>query len=234
MKHHKPLGHKAYGSIPHLPGSRQGREDKGLSAGQAKFCLTELPDRHYRVIIQEKMDGACVSVARHDGRLITLGRAGYEASTSPYPFIQMFDVYVKKWKKRFTFLQEGERLVGEWLALAHGTLYEDLKDPFVAFDLMTEHRRATFGEFLYRLPAAIQIPVTLPTRCPMGLEDAIIHTRSFWRVYKADRMEGLVYRVEKNDEVLFLGKYVRPLKKDGCYLADISGGEDIWNWGGKK
>jgi hypothetical protein len=29
-KPHKPLGKKAYGSIPHLPGSRRGPADKGL------------------------------------------------------------------------------------------------------------------------------------------------------------------------------------------------------------
>ena len=28
----------------------------------------------------------------------------------------------------------------------------------------------------------------------------------------------------------FLGKFVRPDKKDGCYLPEIGGGEAIWNW----
>ena len=31
----KPLGKRAYGSIPHLPGSRRGPSDKGLSDQQA-------------------------------------------------------------------------------------------------------------------------------------------------------------------------------------------------------
>ena len=39
----KPLGRKAYGSIPHLPGSRRGPGDWGLSDAQARICLTKAP-----------------------------------------------------------------------------------------------------------------------------------------------------------------------------------------------
>ena len=34
----KPLGHKAYGSIPHLPNSRMGPGEHHISPGQAKIA----------------------------------------------------------------------------------------------------------------------------------------------------------------------------------------------------
>ena len=46
-------------------------------------------------------------------------------------------------------LNDGERLVGEWLMQAHSTRY-DLSglEPFVAFDLMIEDKRIPYDEFI--------------------------------------------------------------------------------------
>jgi hypothetical protein len=41
-----------------------------------------------------------------------------------------------------------------------------------------------------------------------------------------DPVEGAVWRVERNDKVDFLAKYVRPDKVDGSYFE----GEPVWNW----
>jgi hypothetical protein len=38
-----------------------------------------------------------------------------------------------------------------------------------------------------------------------------------------DKVEGVVYRVERKGKVDFLCKYVRPDKKDGCYLESETG-----------
>ena len=42
-------------------------------------------------------------------------------------------------------------------------------------------------------------------------------------------VEGAIWRVERKNKVDFLCKYVRPEKKDGIYLPEISGKEAIWN-----
>ena len=65
----KPLGHKSYGSIGHLPGSRQGRDDVGIDPGQARIVLEKTRDRHDRIIVQEKLDGSNVAVAIFDSPL---------------------------------------------------------------------------------------------------------------------------------------------------------------------
>lgn len=220
----KPLGHKAYGSIPHLPGSRQDRSDKGLGESQARLCFTKC-DCNTRIIIQEKLDGCCMSVWRDPvtGDLVPLGRSGYLAASSKFEHMRMFAIWVNKHTKRFSFLGKGERVVGEWLALAHGIKYKPMKVPFVPFDIMTNHDRLTFGEFLHRLPAWFPIPVTLPTRCPMSIADAYTNVCWFRGIYGSERPEGLVYRVERGDKVLFLGKAVRTDKVDGCYLPETTG-----------
>lgn len=52
----KPLNKKAYGSIPHLPQSRLGPKDIGISPGQAKICTIKARDRNDTIIVQEKLD----------------------------------------------------------------------------------------------------------------------------------------------------------------------------------
>jgi hypothetical protein len=68
-KPHKPLKSKAYGSIPHLPGSRMGPADHHCHAGQEVICCGKVRDRHDRIIVTEKLDGACVSIANVDANL---------------------------------------------------------------------------------------------------------------------------------------------------------------------
>jgi hypothetical protein len=72
----KPLGMKNYGHIAHLPGSRLGPGDHKCEAGQARIATFKARDRHDHIIVQEKLDGANVGVARVDGVLYPLVRAG--------------------------------------------------------------------------------------------------------------------------------------------------------------
>lgn len=95
----KPLGHRAYGSIPHLPGSRLGPGDHHCGEGQARIATIKTRDRHDIVIVQEKLDGSNCSVAKIEGKIIALTRAGYEAITSEYPVHRAFSKYVDKIKK---------------------------------------------------------------------------------------------------------------------------------------
>ena len=79
----KPLSRKAYGHIGHLPGSRLGEGDHHVHEGQARICTLKARDKHDRIIVQEKVDGSCCAVAKIDGAIVPLIRAGYRAEQSP-------------------------------------------------------------------------------------------------------------------------------------------------------
>ena len=114
IERRKPLGAKCYGHIAHLPGSRIGAGDHKCDAGQARIACLKARDRHDYIIVQEKLDGSNVGVARLDGVLYPLTRAGYLADTSPFEQHWRFSQWVYANQDRFlAVLHDGERLVGE-------------------------------------------------------------------------------------------------------------------------
>lgn len=233
----KPLGRKAYGSIPHLPNSRLGERDYSITQGQANICLLQVRDKHDCVIVTEKLDGSNVAIANIDGNIIALGRAGYLAETSPYHQHHIFAEYVKMHAERFAdLLKPNESLHGEWLALAHGTIYKNVYDPFVAFDLKRDGRRILFDEFKRRcdLVRVLTAPVIhYGGACSVDSALRILDTCALYKT--DDILEGVVYRVERKGEVDFLAKYVRHNKVDGKYLKGVSSSNsyfDFWNWPG--
>jgi hypothetical protein len=239
----KPLGIKNYGSIGHLPNSRMGPSDRKCPDGQAKIATLKTRDKHDRVIVQEKLDGSNVGVALVNGILCPLTRAGYLADTSPYEQHWRFAQWVYTQQDRFlAVLEEGERLCGEWLLQAHGTRYNLPHEPFVAFDLMRGSSRATYAELSNRLSDGdFVMPRLLHEGTPLSVEDALVAIALSGHG-ALDPVEGAVWRVERNNlinpgksgerqwQVDFLVKYVRPDKVDGLYLPEISGKpEPIWN-----
>ncbi len=227
----KPLGRRAYGSIGHLPNSRLGPSDSSVTEGQYKICCEKVRDKHDTIIVQEKLDGSNVAVALKDDKLYPLTRAGYVANTSPYKQHHWFYDWVMEREDRFrSLLTEGERVSGEWLAQAHGTRYNlDGKEPFVAFDIFTpENNRILFRNFLERVQGHCYFPNILHVGGALPVEIAMERHNS--KHYGADEIEGVVYRVERNDKVDFLAKYVRPDKVDGKYLSGVTGHADVWNW----
>lgn len=237
----KPLGAKAYGHIPHLPGSRMGPGDHHCSEGQARIATEKARDARDTVIVQEKLDGSCVSVALIDDNIEALGRAGYRAQTSPYPQHQLFAAWVRENADRFReVLWPGERVVGEWLAQAHGTRYRLRHEPFVAFDIIRSPGapgfsggnpdRATFCELQRRLNGRFVLPALLSIG-PTSIEKAVGVLAGDGFHGAEEQVEGAVWRVEREGRVDFLVKYVRPDKVDGSYLPGkgVVGGE-VWNW----
>ena len=225
----KPLGQKAYGSIGHLPESRMGPGDHKLPEGQAAIATTKARDKHDVVIVTEKLDGSCCAVARLNGSLLALGRAGHLAQTSPYEQHQLFAAWVRHNEPLFDFLQDGERIVGEWLAQAHGTRYVLWHEPFAVFDLMRDHERAPFDELTTRthnLPR----PTVLHRGSPVSVENAMKRLVAGGHHGAQEPVEGAVWRVERRGQFDFLAKFVRPDKKDGAYLPEISNQEPVWNW----
>ena len=237
----KPLGRKAYGSIGHLPGSRMGPGDHHVPDGQARIAC-ETPRKGDYVIVQEKLDGSCVSVAKlPNGELVALGRAGWLAHSSKYEQHQRFAAWVRRESRRFAaLLAPGQRAVGEWLAQAHGTRYALPHEPFVLFDIITLDPDAKDNRALDRMLHenvelnAKRYGFTTPCvlkRGPRGvsidLAKALLGERGWHGA--CDPVEGAVWRVEREGRVDFLAKYVRPDKVDGCFLPDVTGQVPVWN-----
>lgn len=226
----KPLGQKAYGSIPHLPGSRLGPGDHHCSEGQARIACIKPRDKHDFIVVQEKLDGSCCAVAKIDGKILALGRAGYLATTSKYAIHHVFEDYVRKNETRFDeLLQVGERVIGEFLAQAVGTRYNLPHEPFVPFDLMTSNLRVPYLEFRSRIEVkGFPVPKELHRGGSFSIEEAIkgIAISGHGAI---DEVEGAIWRIERKEEVDFLCKYVHHHKQDGKYFPENNGGEIIWN-----
>lgn len=235
----KPLGRKAYGSIGHLPGSRRGRGDHGCNPGHAKILTEKARDAGDHIIVQEKLDGSNVGVCKVGGKVIPLNRAGHVATTSPYEQHQLFAEWVRREYARFDhILDDGDWISGEWLAQAHGTRYDLTgREPFVVFDLFAKGERLPYDALCWRnvlnemlcelktftlarlihRGGPISIAAVLPLLEPSG-HGAL------------EPVEGAVWRCERASAVEFLAKYVRPEKRDGCYLPGESGRPPVWNW----
>lgn len=241
-KPEKPLKAKAYGSIGHLPNSRMGPADHHVHDGQALICTVK-PRKGDRIIVSEKLDGSCMSVANIDGELVALTRSGYRVQDVTYEHLRVFGPYVEANRSQFTeLLKPGERVCGEWIPMAHGTIYDPkhlMFSPFVAFDIFRENKRILWDEFDWRvagvdLRRAFRIhDSTEPCTVDYALrslrvpdEDLDSHGYGFHGAL--EDVEGAVWRVEREGRVDFLAKYVRPDKIDGKYFPQISGQPEIW------
>lgn len=226
----KPLGQKSYRSIPHLPGSRRGQADKGLSEQQSLILTTRPRDKYDLITVQEKLDGSCVAAAKIDGRILALGRAGFLASSSPFKMHHLFHDFVQLNFKRFhSLLKDGERCVGEWLIQAHGTRYNLPHEPFVMFDIMRGIERQTAQDTRTR---AVLYDFVTPRLIHLGAPLSISEMLSVLEPSghgALDPVEGAVWRCERKGKVDFLGKYVRAEKKDGCYLESQTNSGPIYN-----
>lgn len=239
MKPKKPLGCKAYGSIGHLPQSRLGPGDWSVHEGQARICL-EKPRKGDRIIVTEKLDGACMAVANIDGQIVALSRYGYLAADALYEHLVEFVPYVDARRNVFSaLLRPGERICGEWLALAHGTKYDcksEFFSPFVAFDIIRDGKRILTDEFNSRMASGGLTRATAihDDAFTCSIEKALSVLGEFGFHGAIEPIEGAVWRVEREGRVDFLAKYVRQDKIDGKYLPNVTnnvtGGESIWNW----
>lgn len=226
----KPLGGKAYGSIPHLPGSRLGPADHHCHEGQAKICTVKTRDRHDRIIVTEKLDGACMAVAKIEGRIVPVTRAGYHADDGHHEHLRAFAPWVSSNEDRFqAALGEGQRLIGEWLYMAHGTIYNLRHEPFVVFDLIEGGRRMPYDAMLAAAAAGDFVTAYLiHDGGPISVSEALDLLGPNGRHGALEPVEGAVWRVERQGKFDFITKFVRHDKIDGKYLPNVSGADPIY------
>lgn len=230
----KPLGKKAYGSIPHLLGSKLGEGDHHCHEGQHKIATEKTRDKHDFVIAQVKYDGSNVAVAKLNGKIISLTRRGYTAESSPFQQHHVFAKWVEKNEVRFAkILKDGDRICGEWLFQAHGLKYEIADEPFVVFDFFEGKRRLCYAEFC---EVAERCNFSTPRLLGIGncafpilemLEKS--QNQNLELIRSIEHPEGLVYRIERKGEVDFLAKFVRSDFVPDCFLPEFSGQPEVFN-----
>ena len=113
---------------------------------------------------------------------------------------------------------------------AHGTRYNLPHEPFVVFDIMRGIERSLAATVADRCAlASLVTPRLIHVGGPISIE-AVLSVLEPSGHGALDPVEGAVWRVERNGVVDFLGKYVRPEKVDGKYLAKFSKQGSIYNW----
>lgn len=228
----KLLPFKAYESIPHLPGSRMTPVDRGLPSHKTHLLTQMTFDPRDQILVHEKLDGSCVGALRLENQIYAIGRLGELCEDSPNSMRQLWSDWVEQHQARLmAVLQPGERLMGEWLALVHGTRYKLQHEPFVVFDLFDAHnQRLSYQALTSRLKGQNFCMAHLLHQGPAIGIDAVLALLGSGHHGSIDPPEGAVWRIERADKVLFLAKYVRPDKIDGAYLPEKTAQPALWNW----
>lgn len=225
-----PLGRKAYFKIPHLPGSRTGPSDRVAPPELVRRCTVEARGGE-EVLVQEKLDGSCVAIAKVKGEVLGLGREGWRASESQNPGRQKFAAWVTASVPLLDpLLREGEWIAGEWLALAHSTRYALAHAPFVAFDLFAaDGTQQTFDALRARVEGTLALPHLIHRGGPLPVDEALMRLGTHGHHGAIDPVEGCVWRIERAGAVKSMAKVVRPEKVDGALLPENSGKPAVWN-----
>lgn len=220
----KPLGHKAYGSIPHLPGSRTGPMDYTCHEGQARILCEKARDKYDRIIVTEKLDGSNVAVANIGGQIVAITRAGYLAETSPF---QMHHDFARWVTARSWQIPVGFRLSGEWMTQAHGTIYQG-HDPLICFDVFDGVNKRLPHDEARIIMDTNDIPgAHVLSDGPPASISSIISALGNGFHGAQEAAEGAVWRVERKGAFDFMAKFVRSEKIDGKYLPSQTGGEPV-------
>lgn len=244
----KPLNQKPYHSIGHIQSSQLGEKDHLIKREQERIALTDLGDNgqtlKLKVACTIKKDGTNVAIAKLNHQLVPLVRSGERAESSPYLQHRLFATWMFQpeiYHWFYAFLNEGEWVSGEWLAQAHGIIYQLKAPPFYLFDLSQNGEKILYNKLVERFYSFDHPPCCLATILhddfsPYPLKDALkdlaVFTNQESNSYPLKREqeteEGLIWRVESHFEnkVLWLCKYVNPHHKTGQYLLNEF---PVWN-----
>jgi len=227
--YNKPLNCKAYGSIPHISSSKLGIGDNRLTIGQENILFKKTRSKYDNIVVTEKLDGSNVAVAKVDGILYPLTRAGNICSQSKFTQHLDFNQYLyNNYNKFDSILEEGEQLSGEWLSSTHGILY-DLRnrDPFVVFDMFTKKNSKNIRErylFSYTIETISKkfthVPLLYSDNSSADLNEIHKKLGQYGHYNSMEFTEGFVLKCEnlKKENCEFMAKYVKPEITQGKYL----------------
>lgn len=249
-KQRKPVGNRrVMRSVPHFSDSRLGPSDKYANPGHIDIATKKTRDRHDLVTVTEKLDGCAMGITLVDNVIYPLTRGGNNAWSSPFPQHTAFAIWLQKNEQIFrSILDEHEIISGEWLALAHGTIYDlTNRSPFAIFDWQrtpkkSNHRNRTVvnrydWEYItetVRGTGLVTVPVLYSDHAALPLSNALELLGEYGHYGATDKAEGVVYRVDRRGSGELLIKYVRHDKVDGLYMPSMaeSTKETIWLWKG--
>jgi len=222
----KPLNVKNYGSIPHLSSSKLGIGDHYVEKGMERILTEKKRDKNDVIFAYEKYDGSNVGICKVDNKIYALTRSGYEAKTSQYDQHHFFDEWVYNNEKLFlSLLKNGERIAGEWLFQAHGLKYRIEGEPILFFDYFnTNNKRVSQSELrMITENYNLKMPRLLHIGDSISVDELIpILNQKTDSIKSEDNPEGIIFRVERNDNVDFLAKWVRSDFETGKYLINVS------------
>lgn len=243
-----PLNRKPYHSIGHIQLSQLGDKDHHIESKQEKIALTDFgtmgQSLKLKVACTLKKDGTNVAIAKINHQLVPLRRSGERAELSPYLQHHLFATWMFQpeiYNWFHTFLHEGEWVSGEWLAQAHGIIYQLKAQPFYLFDLFQNGEKVLYEQLIERFYAFEYPPCCLatilhydfsPYSLKKALRDLALFSKQESNSYPLKREqeteEGLIWRVESHTEnkVLWLCKYVNPKHQTGQYMIKNA---PIWN-----
>lgn len=235
-----------YQPFPYLPESQRPAGGIELPPVDAAIC-TEQAQEGDLVLVLEKLDGVSVGIARKYGELSPINGIGNtlteRAKGAEY---KLFFQWFRRNRRRFTWLGDGERVMGEWLAQAHGTRYNLVGTghaPLVVVDIAkSNHWRAPYSETVSRCAdAGLECAEILYMGGAVPVEDALARLSiDGLPVLGGDTHEGVVYRVERrrgvrgNVGVETLAQYVRHEHRPHRYLPGFADNPAtmpiLWNW----
>lgn len=192
-----------YQRIPHLVPGRGSRDDLLLSPGEVAELL-EKP-----VAVEEKLDGACVSVWWNRGRVDCALRSGPEGSDRAGQLGRLRAWLLERSDALRLLLESGDVLYAEWMLLTHTVRYVGLPALLIGLDLLLpgqgfrvlDDRDRRLGEAGLVSPPVLFRGVLHGSQ---GLERLLATSR-----FGDERMEGLVVRTLDGSEPR-LAKLVRP------------------------
>lgn len=192
-----------YQRIPHLVSGRGSRDDLLLPPGEVAALLEK------SVVVEEKLDGACVSVWWNRGRVECALRSGPGGSDRAGQLGRLRAWLLERSDALRPLLESGNVLYAEWMLLTHTVRYVGLPALLIGLDLLL----AGHGFLLpvdrdHRLrEAGIESPPTLFRGVLQG-SDALQRLLGRSR-FGDEPMEGLVVRTLDGSEPR-LAKLVRP------------------------
>lgn len=157
-------------------------------------------------VVQEKLDGANVSIRVADGRLVPENR-GKPVSSHP-----QFDPF-KAWVANHQMLHDLGSLIlyGEWLYAEHGTPYDQLPDYFIAYDLYdTTTERFLLSADVRELCDVLGISCVTNLPVPRSPETLQQLASAHSEYSTTSPREGLYLRIEEQGSCTSRAKLVRP------------------------